>query len=107
MRLVFQMDKLTEPLLIIPEEHNIALKFRDDRLSTDHANLVRREKSDLKLPQSPILPENHWSMKLLQIVTREDKVMTKALDRDDKDESTNEHPWSLQEKICQKPPREV
>ena len=26
------MDKVNEPLLIIPEEHNIALKFRDDRL---------------------------------------------------------------------------
>ena len=69
------MDKLTEPLLIIPEEHNIALKFRDDRLSTDHANLVRRYKSDLKLPQSPILPENHCSKKFLQILTREDKVL--------------------------------
>ena len=66
------MDELTEPLLIIPEEH-IALKFRDDRLSTDHANLVKRYKSDLSLPHSPTRPENHCSKKLLQIMTREDK----------------------------------
>ena len=59
------MDKFTEPLLIIPEEHNIALKFRDDRLSTDHANLVRRYRLELKLPISPIRPENYCSKKLL------------------------------------------
>ena len=62
-RLDFPMDKFTEPLSIIPEEHNIALKFRDDRLSTDHANLVKRYKSDLNLPHSLIRPENHCSKK--------------------------------------------
>ena len=70
----FPMDKVNEPLLIIPEEHNIALKFRNDQLSPDHADLVRRYKADLNLPNSPIHPENHCSKKLLQIMTREDKV---------------------------------
>ena len=74
-RLDFPMNKFTEPLLIIPEEQNIALKFRDDRLSPDHASLVRRYKSDLNLPNSPIRPEKHCSKKLLQIMTREDKVL--------------------------------
>ena len=60
------MEKTTEPLLIIPEEHNIALKFRDDRFLPDHADLLRRYKSDLNLPNSPIRPENHCSKKLLQ-----------------------------------------
>ena len=69
------MDKVNEPLLIIPEEHNIALKFRDDRLPPDHADLLRRYKADLNLPNSPIRPENHCSKKLLQIMTREDKVL--------------------------------
>ena len=69
------MDKVTEPLLIIPEEHNIALKFRDDRLSPNHADFFRRYKSDLNLPNFPICPENHCSKKMLQIMTREDKVL--------------------------------
>ena len=69
------MDKVNEPLLIIPEEHNIALKFRDGRLSPDNADLVRRYKAYLNLPISPIRPENHCSKKLLQIMTREDKVL--------------------------------
>ena len=38
-RLELPMNKENEPLLIIPEEHNIALNFRDDRLSPDHADL--------------------------------------------------------------------
>ena len=69
------MDKVNEPLLIIPEEHIIARKFRDDRLSPDHADLVRRYNADLNLPNSPIRPENHCSKKLLQIMTRENKVL--------------------------------
>ena len=69
------MDKVIEPLLIIPEEHNIALKFTDDRLPPDHADLLRRYKADLNLPNSPIRPENHCSKKLLQIMTREDTVL--------------------------------
>ena len=71
----FPMDKMNEPLLIIPEEHNIALKIRDERLSPDHADLVRRYNAALNLPNSPIRPENHCSKKLLQIMTREDMVM--------------------------------
>ena len=74
-RVELPMDKVNEPLLIIPEEHNIALKYRDDRLSPDHADLVKRYKADLNLPISPIRPENHCSKKLLQIKTREDKVL--------------------------------
>ena len=50
-------------------------KFKDDHLSDDHANLFKRYKSDLKLPSSPILPENHCSKKLLQLMFREDKVI--------------------------------
>ena len=49
-RLELPMDKVNEPLLIIPEKHNIALKYRDDRLSPDHADLVRAYKADLILP---------------------------------------------------------
>ena len=64
-QLEFSMDKVNEPLLIIPEEHNIALKFRDDLFSPDHADLVRRYKVDLNLPNFPIGPENHCSKKLL------------------------------------------
>ena len=41
----------------------------------DHANLVRRYKADLNLPNSPIRPENHCSKKLLQIMTGEEKVL--------------------------------
>ena len=74
-RLELPIDKVNEPLLIIPEEHIIAIKFRDDRRSPDHADLLRRYKADLNLPNSPICPENHCSKKLLQIMTREDKVM--------------------------------
>ena len=64
-RLELPMDKVNEPLLIIPEEHNIALKFRDDRLPPDPADLVRRYKADLNLIFSPIRPKNHCSKKLL------------------------------------------
>ena len=71
----FPMDKVNEPLLINPDEHNIVLKFRHDRLSPDQADLVRRFKTDLNLPNSPIRPENHCLKKLLQIMTREDKVL--------------------------------
>ena len=54
------MEDITGPLLIIPEEH-IALKFKDDHLPDDHTRLVKGYKADLKLPTSPILPENHCS----------------------------------------------
>ena len=67
------MEEITGPLLIISEEHNIALKFKDDHLPDDNANLLKRAKSDLKLPTSPILPKNHCSKKLLQLMTRKTK----------------------------------
>ena len=70
-----KMEQITGPSLIISEEHNIALKFKDDQLPDDHANLVKRYKSDSNLPTSPILHENHCSKKLLQLMTREDKVL--------------------------------
>ena len=79
-RIELLMDKVNEPLLIIPEEHNIALKFRDDRLPPAHTDLVRRYKVDLNLPISPILPDNHCSKKLLQIMTREDKVLWELIE---------------------------
>ena len=72
---VTKIEEITGPLLIIPKGHNIALKFKDDHLPDDHANLLKNYKSDLKLPTSPILPENHCSKKHLQLMTREDKVI--------------------------------
>ena len=69
------MEEIIGPLLLISEEHNITLKFKDDHLPDDHANLVKSYKLDLNLPMSPILPENHCSRKLLQLMTREDKVI--------------------------------
>ena len=70
-----KMEENTGPILIIPEEHNIALKFKEDHLPYDHANLGKRYKSDLNLPTSPILTKNHCSKNLLQLMTREDKVI--------------------------------
>ena len=52
-------DKITGPLVIIPEEHNISLKFRDEHPSDDHVNLLKRYKTDLKLPNTPIFSEEH------------------------------------------------
>ena len=72
---IMKMEDFTGPLLIIPEEHNFALKFKDDHLPDDHAKLVKNYKADLNLPTSPILPENHCSKKLLQLMTREDEVI--------------------------------
>ena len=69
------MAEITGPLLIIPEEQKIALKFKDDHLPVDHANLLKRYKSDLILPTFPIFPKNHCSRKLRQLMTREDKVI--------------------------------
>ena len=67
-------EEITGRLLIIPEEHNFALKFKDDHPPDDHANLLKGYKSDSKLLTSPILPENHCSKKL-QLITTEDKVI--------------------------------
>ena len=59
----------------IPEEHNIALKFKDDLLNNYHFNLLKRYKANLSLPSSPIIPKNSRSKKLLQITTKDDKIL--------------------------------
>ena len=74
------MEDITGPLFRIPEEHNIALKFKDHHLLDDHANLLKRFKAELKLPNSPLFPEDHCSKKLLQLMTREDKVICDLID---------------------------
>ena len=69
----YEVERYCRPLLIIPEERNIPLKFKGDHLPDDHAKLVKSYKADLSLPLSPILPENHCSTKLLELMTRDDK----------------------------------
>ena len=59
----------------VPEEHNIALKFKDDLINNDPFNLLKRYKANLSLPFSPIIPENHCCKNLLQIMTQDDKVL--------------------------------
>ena len=59
----------------VPEEHYIVLKFKDNLLNNDHLNLLKRYKANLSLPSSPIIPENHCSKKLLQIMNKDDKVL--------------------------------
>ena len=79
-------SNFSEPLVIVPdwsaklsvpvpEEHNIALKFKDNLLNKDHLNLLKRYKANLSLPSSPIIPENQCSKKLLLIMTKDDKVL--------------------------------
>ena len=72
---IMKLEDISGPLLIIPEEHNIPRKFKDDHLPDDHAKLLKSYKADLSLPLSPILPENHCSKKLLKVMTRDDKVI--------------------------------
>ena len=74
------MEDITGPLIIRPEEHNITLKFEDNHTPDDHANLLKRFKADLNLPNSPIFPEDHCSKKLSQLMTREDKVIWDLID---------------------------
>ena len=74
------MDLITSPLLTIPEEHNFSLKFKDEHLPDNQENLLKRFKSDLKLPNSPLFFEDHFSKKLLQLMTREDKVTWDLID---------------------------
>ena len=79
-------SKFSDPLVVVPdwsakrsvpvpEEHNIALKFKDDLLNNNHFNLLKRYKAYLSLPSSPIIPENHCSKKLLQLMTKDDKFL--------------------------------
>ena len=72
---ITKMEDITGILPISPEEHNIALKTKNDHLPDNHAKLVKSYKAELNLPTSPILPKNHCSKKLLQLMTREDKVI--------------------------------
>ena len=59
----------------VPEEHNIALKFKHNLLNNDHFNLLKLYKANLSLPTSPIIPENLCSKKLLQIMTKDVEVL--------------------------------
>ena len=74
------MDEVAGPLLIIEDEHNISLNFKDDHLPDDHANLLKRFKSDLNFSNSPLFPEDHCSKKLLQLMTRRDKGIWDLID---------------------------
>ena len=74
------MEDFSGLLLIIPEEANIALKSKDDHLPDDHAKLVKSYKADLILLLSPIIPDNHCSKKLLQLLTGDDKVFWDLLE---------------------------
>ena len=51
------------------------MKFKDDLLNNDHFNLLNRYKANLILPSSPIVPENHCSKKLIQIMTKDNKFL--------------------------------
>ena len=70
------MKDITGHLLIIPEEYNIALKFKDDHLPDDHVNF----KAYLNLSNSPLFTENHCSKKYLQLITIENKVIWDLID---------------------------
>ena len=56
----------SQTLLIVPEEHKFALKFKDDTLNSDHAALSKQYKANLKKGSSPLIPENRCSEKLFQ-----------------------------------------
>ena len=79
-------SKFSDPLVIVPdwsakrsvpvpEEHNIALKYKDDLRNNDHFNLLKRYKANFSLPSSPLIAKNHCSKKLLQIMTKDDKFL--------------------------------
>ena len=100
------MVDIIGPLLSVPEEHNIALKSKDDHLPDDHVKLVKSYKADLNLPTSPILPENYCSMKLLQLMMREVKVMWDLIETIKTTRpTTNGHSWIVYEKLFKGSPR--
>ena len=79
-------SKFSDPLVIVTdwsanrtvpvtEKHNIALKLKDNLLNNDHFNVLKCYKANKSLPSSPIIPENHFSKELLQILTQDDKVL--------------------------------
>ena len=59
----------------VSEQQNIALKIKDNLLNNAHFNLLKRYKVNLSLPSSLIIQENHCSKKLLQIITKDDKIL--------------------------------
>ena len=73
-RLEFPIVKLVNPYWSSPNNMKSLSNSEMTDFHRDHANLVRRYKADLNLPNSPIRPENHCSKKLLQIMTGEEKV---------------------------------
>ena len=68
-------SKSSDLLVIVPEDHNIVLNFKDDFLNNDHAALLKRYREKLSLPSSPLIPEIQRSRKLLQIMTKDDKTL--------------------------------
>ena len=43
-------SKISDYLVIVPEEYNIALIIKDDLLNNDHAALLKRYKANMSLP---------------------------------------------------------
>ena len=56
--LVIVPDWSAERSVPVPEEHNIAWKFKDDLVNNDHLTLLKRYKVNLSLPSSTIISEN-------------------------------------------------
>ena len=48
--------KLSDPLVIVREEHNIALKFEDELFNNDHAASLKWYEANLSLPSSTLIP---------------------------------------------------
>ena len=90
-----KMEDITGPRLIIPEERNISLKLKKDQIPDDHANLLKRFKAHLTLPNSPLLPKDYCSKRLLQLMTREDKIIWDLIDtkRPDDQWASTESIW--------------
>ena len=68
-------SKSSDRLVIVPEENNIVLNFKDDFLNNDRAALLKRYKENLSLPSSPLIPKVQRSRKLIQIMTKDDKML--------------------------------
>ena len=68
------ITKISELFVIVPEEHNISLNCKDEPLNIDVAALLKRSKAILSLPL-PLIPENYCSKQLLQILTKDNKIL--------------------------------
>ena len=75
------MEEITGPLLVIPEEHNIYIKYKNNHFPDDQTNLVKKYKSGSNFPTSLILPKNHCSKKLLQLMIRKDEVLWDLIEK--------------------------